>query len=165
MTNPMDSRPTSVVTGGAGFLGSHLTDRLLVEGHRVIAIDNLITGNVANIEHLSGHEEFHFIKQDISEYIYLPGPVDYVFHFASPASPFEHRLAATTHRSVERQPWRKTLAFESEYLSKRLNLGRLIERFSEVSCPPISIVRRRDEILVILKEFTESDKHLARIPQ
>ena len=90
MTNPMDSRPTSVVTGGAGFLGSHLTDRLLVEGHRVIAIDNLITGNVANIEHLSGHEEFHFIKQDISEYIYLPGPVDYVFHFASPASPFDY---------------------------------------------------------------------------
>jgi dTDP-glucose 4,6-dehydratase len=81
---------TSVVTGGAGFLGSHLTDRLLAEGHRVIAIDNLITGNVANIEHLAGNEQFHFIKQDISEYLYLPGPVDYIFHFASPASPFDY---------------------------------------------------------------------------
>ena len=81
---------TSVVTGGAGFLGSHLSDRLLAEGHRVIAIDNLITGNVANIEHFAGNEQFHFIKQDISEYLYLPGPVDYVFHFASPASPFDY---------------------------------------------------------------------------
>lgn len=81
---------TSVVTGGAGFLGSHLSDRLLAEGHRVIAIDNLITGNVANIEHFAGNEQFHFIKQDISEYLYLPGPVDYIFHFASPASPFDY---------------------------------------------------------------------------
>ena len=81
---------TSVVTGGAGFLGSHLSDRLLAEGHRVIAIDNLITGNVANIEHFAGNEQFHFIKQDISEYLYLTGPVDYVFHFASPASPFDY---------------------------------------------------------------------------
>ena len=81
---------TSVVTGGAGFLGSHLSDRLLAEGHRVIAIDNLITGNVANIEHFAGNEQFHFIKQDLSDYLYLPGPVDYVFHFASPASPFDY---------------------------------------------------------------------------
>lgn len=82
--------PTSVVTGGAGFLGSHLCDRLLAEGHRVICLDNLITGNVANIEHLAGNENFRFIKHDVTEFIYLPGEVDFVFHFASPASPIDY---------------------------------------------------------------------------
>jgi len=82
--------PVSVVTGGAGFLGSHLCDRLLKEGHNVICLDNLITGNVANIEHLAGNEAFHFIKHDVTEYIYLPGCVDFVFHFASPASPIDY---------------------------------------------------------------------------
>ncbi|NQU41172.1 MAG: SDR family oxidoreductase [Lentisphaerae bacterium] len=80
----------SVVTGGAGFLGSHLCDRLLGEGHQVICLDNLITGNVANIEHLAGNEKFHFIKQDVTEYIYLPGQVDFIYHFASPASPIDY---------------------------------------------------------------------------
>ncbi|MCX7590528.1 MAG: SDR family oxidoreductase [Kiritimatiellae bacterium] len=82
--------PVSVVTGGAGFLGSHLCDRLLQEGHKVICLDNLITGNITNIEHLAGHENFRFIKHDVTEYIYLPGPVDFVFHFASPASPVDY---------------------------------------------------------------------------
>lgn len=82
--------PVSVVTGAAGFLGSHLTDRLVAAGHQVIGIDNLLTGNVANIEHLAGRENFKFIKQDVTEYIYLPGPVDFVFHFASPASPIDY---------------------------------------------------------------------------
>jgi dTDP-glucose 4,6-dehydratase len=82
--------PVSVVTGGAGFLGSHLIDRLLSEGHQVIAIDNLLTGNLANIEHLAGNDAFRFIKQDITEFLYLPGPVDFVFHFASPASPIDY---------------------------------------------------------------------------
>ncbi len=85
------SRPiTSVVTGGAGFLGSHLTDRLLAEGHRVIAIDNLITGNVANIEHLAGNKNYKFIHHDVTNYIFLPGEVHYVWHFASPASPIDY---------------------------------------------------------------------------
>jgi dTDP-glucose 4,6-dehydratase len=84
------SRPVSVVTGGAGFLGSHLTDRLLSEGHRVIGIDNFITGNVANIEHLAGNEDYRFIKHDVSNYIFLPDDVDYIFHFASPASPIDY---------------------------------------------------------------------------
>src|SRR6478672_10526806 len=84
------SCPISVVTGGAGFLGSHLTDRLLAEGHRVIGIDNFITGNVANIEHLAGNEAYKFIKHDVSNYIFLPGEVDYIFHFASPASPIDY---------------------------------------------------------------------------
>src|ERR1700742_1174572 len=84
------SRPTTVVTGGAGFLGSHLTDRLLAEGHRVIGMDNFITGNVANIEHLAGNENYRFIKQDVSNYIFLPDDVDVIFHFASPASPIDY---------------------------------------------------------------------------
>lgn len=82
--------PVSVVTGGAGFLGSHLCDLLLSKGHSVICLDNLITGNIANIEHLAGKEGFKFIKHDITEYIYLPGPVDFIFHFASPASPIDY---------------------------------------------------------------------------
>ena len=88
MANP--SRPTTVVTGGAGFLGSHLTDRLLAEGHRVIGIDNFLTGNTANIEHLAGNERYKFIKHDVSNYIFLPDEVNFVFHFASPASPIDY---------------------------------------------------------------------------
>src|SRR5438128_2828048 len=85
------SKPVSVVTGGAGFLGSHLIDRLLAEGHRVIAIDNLITGNPANIGHLAGNENFHFIKHNVSNFIFLPDEkLDYVFHFASPSSPIDY---------------------------------------------------------------------------
>src|SRR6187551_3367547 len=82
--------PISVVTGAAGFLGSHLTDRLLAEGHRVIGIDNFITGNVANLSHLAGNENFRFIKHDVSNFIFLPDDVDFVFHFASPASPVDY---------------------------------------------------------------------------
>jgi dTDP-glucose 4,6-dehydratase len=85
------SKPVSVVTGGAGFLGSHLIDRLLAEGHRVIAVDNLITGNMANVEHLAGNSDFHFIKHNVSNFIFLPeAKLDYVFHFASPASPIDY---------------------------------------------------------------------------
>src|SRR5688572_18310009 len=86
----MAEQKVSVVTGGAGFLGSHLTDRLLAEGHRVVAIDNFITGNPANIVHLSGNENFRFTKQNVSNYILVEEEVDYVFHFASPASPIDY---------------------------------------------------------------------------
>ncbi|MFM7213742.1 MAG: UDP-glucuronic acid decarboxylase family protein [Verrucomicrobiota bacterium] len=82
--------PVSVVTGGAGFLGSHLVDLLLGEGHRVVAIDNLITGSIDNIAHLAGNSAFTFIKQDVTEYLFLSGPVDFVWHFASPASPIDY---------------------------------------------------------------------------
>jgi dTDP-glucose 4,6-dehydratase len=80
----------AVITGGAGFLGSHLCDRLIAEGIRVTAIDNLITGDVHNIAHLMGNENFRFVKHDITEYIFVDGPVDYVLHFASPASPIDY---------------------------------------------------------------------------
>src|SRR5438093_12015593 len=86
-----NSQPVSVVTGGAGFLGSHLVDRLLLVGHRVIAIDNLSTGNAANIGHLAGNENFRFVKYNVSNFIFLPEQqIDYVFHFASPASPIDY---------------------------------------------------------------------------
>src|SRR6187549_2238509 len=85
------AKPISVVTGGAGFLGSHLTDRLLAEGHKVIAVDNLVTGNLANIEHLSGNTDYRFVKHNVSNFILLPEEqLDYVFHFASPASPIDY---------------------------------------------------------------------------
>jgi dTDP-glucose 4,6-dehydratase len=79
-----------LITGGAGFLGSHLSDRLLAEGHSVIAMDNLITGNTHNIEHLAGRDDFLFIKHDVTNFIYIEGPLDAVLHFASPASPIDY---------------------------------------------------------------------------
>ncbi|MGQ9925243.1 MAG: UDP-glucuronic acid decarboxylase family protein [Chloroflexaceae bacterium] len=79
-----------LITGGAGFLGSHLTDRFLSEGHEVIAMDNLITGTTDNIAHLAGHPRFTFIKHDVTNYIYVDGPLDAILHFASPASPIDY---------------------------------------------------------------------------
>jgi dTDP-glucose 4,6-dehydratase len=79
-----------LITGGAGFLGSHLSDRFLAEGHTVIAMDNLITGTTDNIAHLAGHERFTFIKHDVTNYIYVEGPLDAILHFASPASPIDY---------------------------------------------------------------------------
>lgn len=82
--------PTSVVTGGAGFLGSHLCERLLEEGHRVICIDNLITGSESNLTQLRAHPQFQFIHHDVTNFISVDEPVDFVFHFASPASPIDY---------------------------------------------------------------------------
>ena len=76
-----------LLTGAAGFLGSHLTDRLIAEGHQVIGMDNFITGNPKNLDHLAGNENFSFIRHDVSNFIFVPGEIDYVLHFASPASP------------------------------------------------------------------------------
>jgi len=83
-------KPVSVITGGAGFLGSHLGDRLLAEGHRVVAIDSLLTGSLDNIAHHSDDPDFEFIRHDVTKFISVEGPVDFVFHFASPASPFDY---------------------------------------------------------------------------
>jgi len=78
-----------VVTGGAGFIGSHLCDALIRENHEVVCLDNLITGNLANVEHLFGNDRFRFIKHDVTEYIHVPGDVHFILHFASPASPID----------------------------------------------------------------------------
>lgn len=79
-----------LITGGAGFLGSHLCDRFLREGYFVIAMDNLVTGNLKNIEHLMHRDDFMFYHCDISNYVHVPGELDYILHFASPASPIDY---------------------------------------------------------------------------
>lgn len=84
------SKKTAVVTGGAGFLGSHLCDKLIGNGIKVICLDNLLTGRIQNIEHLFGNEDFQFIKLDVTNFIYVASDVDYVLHFASPASPIDY---------------------------------------------------------------------------
>lgn len=83
-------KKTCLVTGGAGFLGSHLCDRMIAEGYKVVCMDNLLTGNIKNIEHLFGNENFEFIKHDVTNYIYVKGDVNYILHFASPASPIDY---------------------------------------------------------------------------
>ena len=83
-------KPKVLITGGAGFLGSHLCDRMLAEGMEVIAMDNFLTGNIDNIKHLFGHEGFTFVKHDVTNYTYVEGKLDYILHFASPASPIDY---------------------------------------------------------------------------
>ena len=80
----------AVVTGGAGFLGSHLCDHLLAKGYDVLCVDSLLTGNTDNIAHLAGNPKFKFIRHDVTEYMFVDGPVDAVLHFASPASPVDY---------------------------------------------------------------------------
>jgi dTDP-glucose 4,6-dehydratase len=80
----------AVVTGGAGFLGSHLSDRLLAMGYDVLCMDNLLTGNTDNIAHLAGNERFKFVRHNVADYVFVEGPVDAVLHFASPASPIDY---------------------------------------------------------------------------
>jgi dTDP-glucose 4,6-dehydratase len=82
--------PRTLITGGAGFLGSHLCERMLAEGHEVVCMDNLITGDMDNIAHLIGRDGFRFIRTDVTEYVYLEGGLDYILHFASPASPIDY---------------------------------------------------------------------------
>jgi dTDP-glucose 4,6-dehydratase len=86
----MDAMPTSIVTGGCGFLGSHLTDHLLAEGHRVICVDNLDTGSLLNVEHIANGADYLFVNHDLTEPVFIEEPVDYVFHLASPASPIDY---------------------------------------------------------------------------
>jgi len=84
------AKPLSLITGGAGFLGSHITDFLLAKGHSVIGMDNLITGNLANIAHLKDNPDYRFVKHDVTKYIDLADDIDFIFHFASPASPIDY---------------------------------------------------------------------------
>ncbi|MAF65771.1 MAG: NAD-dependent dehydratase [Planctomycetes bacterium] len=84
------SAPRALVTGGAGFLGSHLCERFLAEGFEVLCVDNLITGALENVEHLFSDARFHFEKRDVTEYLHVPGELDAILHFASPASPIDY---------------------------------------------------------------------------
>jgi dTDP-glucose 4,6-dehydratase len=80
----------TLITGGAGFIGSHLCERFLQRGHEVICVDNVITGSLGNVEHLRGHERFTYIRHDVSQPLEIDGPIDHVLHFASPASPVDY---------------------------------------------------------------------------
>ena len=82
--------PRVLITGAAGFLGSHLCDRFIAEGMEVLGMDNLITGNMENLEHLMGHPKFTFYNSDVSNFVHVPGTLDYILHFASPASPIDY---------------------------------------------------------------------------
>lgn len=86
----MTSKKRILITGAAGFLGSHLCDRFIAEGYEVLGMDNLITGNLANIEHLFQHKDFTFYHHDVSKFVHIPGELHYILHFASPASPIDY---------------------------------------------------------------------------
>ena len=124
----MKKTPLSVVTGAAGFLGSHLTDLLLARGHKVIGIDNFITGTVDNIAHLGGNPSFKFILQDVTEFVFLNEPVNYVWHFASPASPFDYLNFPIQTLKVGSLGTHKTLGLakiQKRPLPARIHLGNL----------------------------------------
>lgn len=120
------------MTGGAGFLGSHLCDRLLAEGFRVTAIDNLITGDTRNISHLIGNEKFRFIKHDVTQYIYVDGPVHFILHFASPASPIDYLKLPIQTLKVGSLGTHKALG-----LAKEKNARFLLASTSEVYGDPL----------------------------
>ena len=86
----MSDQLRAVVTGGAGFLGSHICERLLHDGHSVVCIDNFLTGSPANVEHMIGRAGFQLVRASITDYVHIPGGVDLIFHFASPASPIDY---------------------------------------------------------------------------
>jgi dTDP-glucose 4,6-dehydratase len=121
-----------VVTGGAGFLGSHLCEELLAMGHEVVAMDNLITGTTDNIAHMAGHAKFRFIHHDVTEYIFIDGPVDGVMHFASPASPIDYLEKPIQTLKVGSLGTHKTLG-----LAKAKNARVLLASTSEVYGDPL----------------------------
>ncbi|HLF13293.1 MAG TPA: UDP-glucuronic acid decarboxylase family protein [Bacteroidota bacterium] len=126
------ARPVSVVTGGAGFLGSHLCDRLLAEGHRVCCIDNLITGSPGNVAHMLGNEHFTFLHYDVTSFIFIEGKVDNVLHFASPASPIDYLRVPIQTLKVGSLGTHKALG-----LSKAKNARFLLASTSEVYGDPL----------------------------
>lgn len=128
-----------VITGGAGFLGSHLCDKFLSEGFRVICLDNLLTGSLKNIEHLFGNDNFQFIKHDVTNFIHVPGEVDYVLHFASPASPIDYLQLPIQTLKVGSLGTHKALGFAKEKKARFL-----LASTSEVYGDPLVHPQRED---------------------
>jgi dTDP-glucose 4,6-dehydratase len=131
--------PTAVVTGGSGFLGSHLCDKLLNEGMYVICIDNLLTGSLDNIQHLFGNSNFQFINHDVTNYIHVAGKVDYILHFASPASPIDYHLLPIQTLKVGSLGTHKALGLAKE---KRARF--LLASTSEVYGDPLMHPQKED---------------------
>jgi dTDP-glucose 4,6-dehydratase len=127
-----------VITGGAGFIGSHLADRFLADGHEVICIDNLVTGDVANIAHIKD-KRFTFIDYDVTNYLYVDGPVDYILHFASPASPIDYLELPIQTMKVGSLGTHKALG-----LAKAKNARFLIASTSEVYGDPLVHPQKED---------------------
>jgi dTDP-glucose 4,6-dehydratase len=121
-----------LITGGAGFIGSHLCDFLLSRGHSVICMDNLCTGAVENIEHLAGHDRFTFIKHDVTEYLFVTGEIDWILHFASPASPIDYLRLPIQTLKVGSLGTHKALG-----LAKEKRAGFLLASTSEVYGDPL----------------------------
>jgi dTDP-glucose 4,6-dehydratase len=128
-----------LITGGAGFLGSHLCDRFLAEGHQLVVMDNLITGSMANIEHLAGREDFRFVKQDVTEYLYVEGKLDAILHFASPASPIDYLELPIQTLKVGALGTHKTLG-----LAREKGAMYLLASTSEVYGDPLEHPQRED---------------------
>src|SRR5213595_3245466 len=129
----------ALITGGAGFLGSHLCDLFLSRGHEVICIDNFITGNPANIQHLIGRDGFEFVKYDVTNYIHIDGDLDYVLHFASPASPIDYLEKPIQTLKVGSLGTHKTLG-----VAKDKNARYLIASTSEVYGDPLIHPQKED---------------------
>jgi dTDP-glucose 4,6-dehydratase len=133
------SKKSVLITGGCGFLGSHLCDRYLKEGYKVICMDNLLTGNVNNIAHLMGNEDFKFIKHDVTNFIYVPGELDLVLHFASPASPIDYLEMPIQTLKVGSLGTHKALG-----LAKEKNARFLLASTSEVYGDPLTHPQKED---------------------
>jgi dTDP-glucose 4,6-dehydratase len=129
----------ALITGGAGFLGSHLCDLFLSRGHEVICMDNFLTGSPQNIKHLFGREGFSFIKQDVTDYIHIDGPLDYVLHFASPASPIDYLEKPIQTLKVGSLGTHKTLG-----VAKDKGARYLIASTSEVYGDPLTHPQKED---------------------
>ena len=121
-----------LVTGGAGFIGSHLCERLLTDGHSVVAMDNLLTGSTDNIAHLAGRSDFSFIHHDVTNYIFVQGELDFIFHLASPASPADYLAYPIQTLKVGSLGTHKALG-----LAREKDAGLLLASTSEVYGDPL----------------------------
>ena len=135
----MIGTPRTLITGGAGFLGSHLCERFLEEGHEVICMDNFITGSPDNVAHLVGHGRFRLVEHDVTNFVYVEGPLDYILHFASPASPIDYLKLPIQTLKVGALGTHKALG-----LAKAKGARFLLASTSEVYGDPLEHPQRED---------------------